>query len=491
MTEAGGRLKAIGASALVGTLACFCLASPANAVTAFWANAGANKISHAPQLEQGHAGDLAIDPAYLNVPRGVAVNSAAGKVYWLNTGDGGSIGYANLDGSGAGFLNTTGASFSNPSGLAIDPAAGRIYWGNSSGGSIGYAALDGSGGGLISIAGATAEPTAIAVDPVNGRIYWTNLAANAISFARLDGSGAQDLDTSGAPVDGPSGIAIISRMGTVYWANRDGNSIGYAGLDGGGGGTANLNLFVGEPVGLATDGETLFWASREEDGIRDGNLAGCCTTPLDTAGATQRGVSAPVLVGVPLTDTIGIPMVSGTHTPGSTLTCSPPNWREDLTESFFYRAPQSIAYQWLRNKQPIVSATGQTLTAAKVGDYGCQVGAFNFAGGDTNESLRPFRVRASIAFGRVTYNRRKGTATLRVAVTGSGRIDVFGKGVANVSRKHASGTVKLVVRAGGKARIKLNHGGRVRVRATVAYTPEGGKAIKRRKAIALRKKLRR
>ena len=89
-----------------------------------------------------------------------------------------------------------------------------------------------------------------------------------------------------------------------------------------------------------------------------------------------------------------------------------------------------------------------------------------------------------------TFNRKKGTATLRVAVTGSGRLDVYGKGVANAQRKHATGTAKITVRTSGKARIKLKNTGKAKVKATVSYTPEGGKAIKRRKTIVLKKKLR-
>jgi hypothetical protein len=77
-----------------------------------------------------------------------------------------------------------------------------------------------------------------------------------------------------------------------------------------------------------------------------------------------------------------------------------------------------------------------------------------------------------------------------VAVTGQGRLDLYGTGVANAQRKHATGTAKLVVRTSGKARIKLMKTGRAKVKARVSYTPEGGKAIKRFKAVVLKKRLR-
>jgi hypothetical protein len=483
------RCKAVAAGVLLGSLLCLCFATPAGAVTAFWANSSANKISHAGQLEEGRGADIPIDPAYLDVPTAVAIDPGAGKVYWLNTGLGGSIGFADMDGSGAGILNTVGAKFSGPSGMALDPTAGKLYWGNSTGSSIGYAKLDGTGGGQLGISGASDEPNALVVDPLDGRIYWSNFAAGKISYANLDGTAAQDLDTSGAPVEGPTGVTIISRTGRIYWANQDGDSIGYASTNGGSGGKADFNTVVSKPVGLATGGETLFWGSRERDEIRDGNLAGCCTVSLETAGATQGGVSGPVLLERPrIAGNEGFPTLSGLRKPGSTLTCSALQWQGDTIESSLYRAPQSVSYQWLRNKQPIPGATGQTLTATKVGDYACKVSAANIAGVNTEES-HTLRVKAALDFKRVTYNRKRGTATLRVAVTGAGRLDLFGKGVANVSRKKASGTAKLVVRSSGKARIKLKNTGKAKIGATVSYTPEGGKAIKRRKTIVLKKKL--
>jgi hypothetical protein len=474
-------------SALAIALLGLSLASTASARRlVFWSNSIANKISYTAVIEGGRGADLPIDPSFVNDPYGTAIDSAAGKVYWLNRGGGGSIGRANLDGSGAGLLNTGGASFAAPSGLAIDPVGGKIYWGNSESGngSIGYANLSGSGGGLLKPLGATVEPNGLTIDPANGRVYWTNFAADKISSARLDGSGAQDLDTSGATVDGPEGVAVSAAR--VYWANRTGSSIGYAGIDGGGGGTADLNQFVSKPIGLATDGGAVYWASGGSDRIEAGNFAACCAVPLEP-GATQNGVAFPVILEGPRAQEAV--KVEGSHTPGTTLTCSTPYWTGDAIESFLYRAPQSISYQWLRNKTPIPGATGTTITASKVGKYACQITATNFAGSNVEQNPYEFGVNATVGLKKVTYNRRKGTATLRVAVTGTGRLDLYGAGIANAQRKHAQGTAKIVVRTSGKARIKLANTGRAKVKATISYTPEGGKAIKRRKAIVLKKKL--
>jgi hypothetical protein len=483
-------MRRITASALAIAVLSLVLASTASARRlVFWSNSIANKISYTAVIEGGRGADLPINPSYVNEPYGTAIDSAAGKVYWLNKGNG-SIGYASLDGSGAGLLDTAGAPFANPAGLAIDPASGRIYWGNPETGnsSIGYANLNGSGAGRLDIVGATAEPNGLAVDPANGRIYWSNFGANKISYMPLGGGAAHDLETAGASIDGPEGVAIDSATGRIYWSNWNGNSIGYAGVDGGGGGTANLNQFVSKPIGLATDGAAVYWASEGSDRVEAGNFAGCCAVPLEP-GATQSGVAFPVILESPRNNEMI--KVQGAHRPGSNLTCSPGEWRKDEIESFLYRAPQSVTYQWFRNRAPIAGATAQAFIAAKVGSYACQVTATNFAGANAELSPYEFAVKATVGFKKITYDRRKGTAILRVAVTGRGRLDLYGAGVANVQRKHATGTAKLTVRASGRARIKLGNTGKAKVKARISYTPEGGKAIKRARAIVLKKKLRR
>lgn len=491
----GRQIRLVGAGTLAALLCLFIATSASARTLVFWSNLDANKISSAPLIEEGNGADLPIAAPYVDQPYGTAIDAAAGRIYWLNRGAGGSIGYAGLDGGGAGLLNTAGATFNNPAGLAIDPVGRRIYWGNPETGheSIGYANLDGTGGGLLKPTGAALEPNGIAVDPTENRIYWSNFeapGAGKISYSNLDGSNAHDLDTTGAPISGPEGVAVDSSRGRVYWANYEGDSFGYASINGGGGGTPNLNLAVSKPIGVAVDplNQVLYWGSEGFERMGVGNLAGCCTTPLSIGSATQSVPSFPAILRSPLMSQF--PSVAGKHMPESTLSCSPGTWAGDQVGSFYYRVPQSFSYQWLRNKKPIPGATAPTIAASKVGAYACEVKAANFAGSDT-ETSPEFKVNATVGLKRATFNRRKGTATLRVAVTGAGRLDVYGRGVANVSRrKKASGTVKLIVRSSGKARIKLKNTGKTRVKATISYTPEGGKAIKRRKTIVLKKKLR-
>jgi hypothetical protein len=480
-----------GASLFTVGFLCLALASAAGAAqTVFWGSFNPSKISHAP-IGPGKGTDIPIPSAFVNGPNGTAIDSAAGRVYWANY-SGNSIGYANFDGSGAGLLNTSGAIVNAPAGLSIDPAGGRIYWANANGNSISYAALNGSGGGNVNTTGATVdEPLGVAIDPAAGRIYWASAAGDAISYANSNGSGGADLDTSGAPIEAPDGLAIDATAGKVYWANFRGESLGYASVNGGSGGQVSTPSALFEPAGVAIDPalQTIYWGDEELDQIGVASLQGGAPTLPATGGATLETANFPVLLESPRN--LETPTVQGQHKPGSTLTCTQGKWRGDLVESLLYRAPQSFSYQWYRNGKAEAGATSPSFVANKVGAYSCVVTASNFAGSDSQVSPIDFSVNATVGFKKVTYNRKKGTATLRVALTGTGRLDLYGVGVANAQRKKATGTAKLVVRTSGKAKIKLGNTGKAKVKARISYTPEGGQAIKRFKAIVLKKRLKR
>jgi carbon monoxide dehydrogenase subunit G len=479
-------------AAVMLTLTVICLslaATAAGADSIYWVNTSGDKISHSN--EGGGAGaDLPIVGAPVGGPNGVAIDAATGRLYWANLDDN-TIRYANLDGSGGGLLNTAGATVDSVAGISIDSPGGRLYWANGGLNKISFANLNGSGGGDLNTSGATVDqPAGLVVYPAAGRVYWSNYAGNKISFANLNGSGGGDLNTTGATVDGPEGVAIDATANRIYWTDYGSNIIAFASLNGGVGGQLNTGTAtINGPVGLAINfSGTIFWANYGSDSIGYAGLGGGPSGLVDTTGATVDGPAFPFVLEKPHNSEF--PAVLGAHKPGSTLTCSQGKWYADRGESFLALAPQTYSYQWFRNGKAEAGATSQSFTANKVGTYSCVVTAANYAGTENVVSPIDFSVNATVAFKKITFNRKKGTATLRVAVTGSGRLDVYGKGVANAQRKHAAGTAKITVRTSGKARIKLKNTGKAKVKATVSYTPEGGKAIKRRKTIVLKKKLR-
>jgi plastocyanin len=110
--------------------------------------------------------------------------------------------------------------------------------------------------------------------------------------------------------------------------------------------------------------------------------------------------------------------------------------------------------------------------------YFCRIhpfmrGAFRVAATPSNE----------FGFGKVTRNKRSGTATVALHVPAAGTLEIAGKSVgarwtgrstgASASRTtvNAAGSVKLKLKAKGHARRKLNDTGRTKLRLTVTYTP--------------------
>jgi plastocyanin len=110
--------------------------------------------------------------------------------------------------------------------------------------------------------------------------------------------------------------------------------------------------------------------------------------------------------------------------------------------------------------------------------YFCRIhpfmrGAFRVAATPSNE----------FGFGKVTRNKRNGTATVALHVPAAGTLEMAGKSIsarwtgrstgasASKTTVTAPGSVKLKLKAKGNARLKLNNTGRARLRLTVTYTP--------------------
>jgi hypothetical protein len=102
-------------------------------------------------------------------------------------------------------------------------------------------------------------------------------------------------------------------------------------------------------------------------------------------------------------------------------------------------------------------------------------------------SIRPsneFRI------GRLSLNRRRGTAVLALYVPGPGKIALSGRDVRKtVRRPIRAGTVKIPIAARGKARRKLQRLGAVHLRLAIAYTPIGGDTRVIRKRVTLIEKI--
>jgi hypothetical protein len=104
------------------------------------------------------------------------------------------------------------------------------------------------------------------------------------------------------------------------------------------------------------------------------------------------------------------------------------------------------------------------------------------------------------SFGHLKRKRGKGTATLPVTLPGAGKISLSGRGVVGQRPARAissssdrpvsaAGTVKLLIKAKGKAKRKLNDTGKAKIRVRVKYTPTDGTANTKTLKVKLIKKL--
>jgi hypothetical protein len=85
-----------------------------------------------------------------------------------------------------------------------------------------------------------------------------------------------------------------------------------------------------------------------------------------------------------------------------------------------------------------------------------------------------FKPTNDFDLGAVKKHKRKGTAAIAVDVPGPGSMSLSGKGL-KTERLTATkaGTAPLAIKARGKKKRKLNRRGKVKVKASVTYTPNG------------------
>ena len=129
---------------------------------------------------------------------------------------------------------------------------------------------------------------------------------------------------------------------------------------------------------------------------------------------------------------------------------------------------------------------------ATPGTYTVRVTATDAVGRTTTTSgAVAVKARNSFTIGKLKRNRRKGTATLTVTVLEPGTVTAAARGLRKASAvATAGGSVKLLLRASGKALKRLKRKGSLRVRLQVAYEPVGGDLSSRQQPITLKRSLR-
>jgi len=141
--------------------------------------------------------------------------------------------------------------------------------------------------------------------------------------------------------------------------------------------------------------------------------------------------------------------------------------------------------------QLIASAGAVTVQApndAQPGTYDVTLTA-TASGGAASSAVGKLQVvKATLGVGKPSLNRKRGTALLPVAVPDAGILTVKGRGVRSAQRRpQGARTLRIPIKARGKARKRLVRIGAARVLAQLEYMPVPGVPAVVRKAIVLRR----
>jgi hypothetical protein len=149
------------------------------------------------------------------------------------------------------------------------------------------------------------------------------------------------------------------------------------------------------------------------------------------------------------------------------------------------------AHGTLSNLNPTTGLVTYTPTAGYSGSD-----SFTYHATSANGAATPATASITIrpppfSLGKVTLNRRRGTAVLAVNVPEAGVVGIAKTSQVRRSAKvmKKAGVALLTVRARGAALTKLSRTGRVTVRVNVTYRPKGKPASTKTKLIVLKKRL--
>lgn len=134
-----------------------------------------------------------------------------------------------------------------------------------------------------------------------------------------------------------------------------------------------------------------------------------------------------------------------------------------------------------------------TVTApknAKPGTYDVTLTATTLQGVPVSQVAKLKITKAKIGLGGVKLNKAKGTGSLSVKIPGAGTLTASGKGVVRTKKSAKSlkkpKTLKLTIKAKGKAKKLLAEEGTAKVSVKVTYKPSSGIAVTKTKTITLK-----
>jgi len=299
----------------------------------YWTDTGTGKIQRS-DLDGSNVTDMIIG---LSSPTNIAVDATGGRIYWTDTSDN-TIMSARLDGTGIDTIFAARPDWDpsdsepwNPRGIALDTAAGKMYWTDTTYDTIQRSDLNGDNAeSLVAVPG---NPGGIALDSSAGGLYWTDNFADVIHRADLDGNNIESLVTLNPASPGgvwiPRAPALHTPIGMMYWADSRSNTIQKATVDGN---SAAVLITSGPNYGVApidargialdTEADRIYWTDTGNDSIHCSGLDGnYVSSPITTGLSSPSGIALAPGIGTQITaptkDLLnGLPLETATTGPG-------------------------------------------------------------------------------------------------------------------------------------------------------------------------------
>ena len=425
----------------------------------------------------------------------------------------------------AGTDDGTAGSMCFPDGLAIDPATGNLVVGDECAEALMIFTPDGlfvrafgkdvggvgvdvcttscSTGNAGSGAGEYNTPVEVAIDSA-GNVFFADQDNNRIAVLTLTGGfqRAFGADVGGLGVDGCTTSCVAGTEGPA--AGELSGSSGVA-VDGSGnvfvseGGNNRISVFHSDGMFLRAFGGDVGGA-----GV---NVCTASCTFGSIAGGAAGQLDQPFEVGFnQKTGEVLIPEFSGdrvsAYTPGGTFLRT---FGADVDQgggtgfevctTLCKYGVSGTAPGQLESPSGVAIDQCGTLYVSEGGDARVQL--FGEPGGQpplcTTAAGKPSN---TFGFGKVKRNKKKGTATVDLTLPGPGNLAASGKnasvkqlGAISSKADAAASTVKLVIKAKGKAKKKLNAKGKAKLSLLVTFTPTGGDANSQPLKVKLLKKL--
>lgn len=345
--------------------------------------------------------------------------------------------------------------------------------------------------------GSTAPATITATAPGAPTLVFTRNQEVARRITELSPPGEEPWPPAGDEVVGYLSNVIEEHIGDDFEWSVDAD-FGLPAGSGGGTFASPYELGTGEGWRTVDDEHPADRPIDCEEGIISPptivEIFGTChaNSEIVKAPASDLKISAGAPVQAYAGDTVAVPfaldfattsssppsfaVAGATSLPGATVTPAAPSLAPPAVDKSSHRAAP-------------ISDPLQVVTpgAAQPGTYQVTLTASTASGGKTSAAASLTLVKLKVRLGKLKLNRSNGTGTLTVQVPTAGTLTLAGKSVAK-GKRTAKGpkTLKLKVRAKGKAKSRLRASGKARLKLKIAFQATSGASFAKAKRVTLK-----